>query len=421
MPRTFTRVLDSVGDVSTRDARLGSSGQTEAWMTVEGTPVRRRPRNRRQLILDAAGAMFSERGYHGASMDELAAKVGITATALYRHFPNKYALFSECTNLMADRLVDVLEEQPGEAALPEQLDALAKVTVEHRDSGGVYRWESRYLEPGERRELRAKFASVVDSVAAVLERDRGGPQADLRAAAALGAIGSITLHHTPISRRRAREVLVDAALGATAVDLAAVPRTASAVHLPDPAEGADRRSEILRAAVPLFAEHGYHQVSIGQIAAEVGLVPSAIYRHYPAKADILAAACLQTAAMLEQAVGQALRGVTDAREGLHALAAAYVAYRFEESRLISVAEAEIVGLPPELKRSVVLAQREHMRSWEQRLSAARPVLDDRQVRTLVHAAFGAVVEAERHLHWQDTDAHRDAVTALLLGTLRIAA
>ncbi|WP_122817418.1 TetR/AcrR family transcriptional regulator [Nocardioides pantholopis] len=386
-------------------------------MTVEEVPVRRRPRNRRQLVVDAAGPVFSERGYHGASMEEVAARVGISAAALYRHFPNKYALFVECANLMVDRLRDVLGELPDQVALPELLPALAQVTLEHRASGGVYRWEARFLDVEDRRELRAKFTAVVDSVTAALERDLGGTQTRLRASAALGAIGSITLHHTQIARQRAVELLVDAALRAARVDPAAAPRTASAVHLPVRPEPASRRGEILQAAIPLFADHGFRNVSMGQIAGAVGLTSSAIYRHYPVKAEILAAACLQTAAMLEQAAGQALHAVDGPQESLEALAAAYVAYSFENTALISVAEAEIVGLPPDLRRPVTLAQREHVALWERRLAQTCHGLDTRQVRTLVHAGFGVVVEAGRQLRWQDTDANRDAVAALMLGAL----
>lgn len=386
-------------------------------MTIDQAPVRKRPRNRRQLVLDAAGPVFSERGYHGASMEEVAAKVGITAAALYRHFPHKYALFAECANVMVDRLCSVLAEMPPDVALTEMLPALAHVTLEHRESGGLYRWEARYLEAEDRRELRAKFGSVVTAVADALERDLGGADARLRASAALGAIGSITQHRTPIARQRAVDLLVGAALGVAAVDSAEAARTASHVRLPVRAEPVSRRAEILRAAIPLFAQHGFHHVSMGQIASAVGLGSSAIYRHYPVKADIVAAACLQAAATLEQAVGQALHGVEAPVESLEVLAAAYVAYSFENNALISVAEAEIVGLPPALQRPVVLAQREHVAVWEHRLSRARPELDARQVRTLVHAGLGTVVEAGRHLRWQDGDEHRDAVTALLVGSL----
>ncbi|WP_181311165.1 TetR/AcrR family transcriptional regulator [Nocardioides campestrisoli] len=390
-------------------------------MTVDEVTARRRPRNRRQLIVDAAGPVFSARGYHGASMEEVAAEVGITAAALYRHFPNKYALFVECANLMVDRLLRVLEEQSDAVGLPGLLRALAEETLDHRASGGVYRWEARYLEAEDRGELRGKFAAVVDGVTDAVERELGGTQPRLRAAAALGAIGSITLHRTPIARQRAEDLLVAAALGVAEAEPGAAPASGSLVHLPSRPEPASRRAEILQAAIPLFAERGFPQVSMGQIARAVGLSPSAIYRHYPVKADILAAACLQTAGLLEQAVGQALQGVRGPRDSVAALAAAFVAYSFENTELISVAEAEIVGLPPELQRPVTLAQREHVAVWERWLGQVRPELDARQTRTLVHAGFGVVVEAGRGLHWQDTGEHRDGVTALLLGALGVPA
>ncbi|QCX27394.1 TetR/AcrR family transcriptional regulator [Nocardioides jishulii] len=386
-------------------------------MTVEEVAVRRRPRNRRQLVVDAAGPVFSELGYHGASMEEVAAKVGITAAALYRHFPNKYALFVECANLMVDRLVSVIDVFDEDAFLTDLLPALAQISVEHRASGGTYRWEARFLEPEERRELRAKFTVVVDATAEALEREFGGGRTRLRAAASLGAVGSITAHRTPIARQRAEDLLVAAGLGVAAVDLDDVAPTASRVRLPARAAAVSRRAEILRAAILLFARSGFHHVSMGQIAAAVGVGSSAIYRHYATKADILAAACLQAAGSLEQAVGQALHGVHGAEEQLEALVAAYVAYSFENLELISVAEAEIMGLPPELRRPVVLAQREHVELWEQRLRAVRPDLDARAARTLVHAGFGVVVEAGRQLRWRDEGDNRDVVTALVLGAL----
>jgi AcrR family transcriptional regulator len=40
-------------------------------------------------ILDAATELFSEKGYHGTSMREVAASVGIRAASLYNHYPGK--------------------------------------------------------------------------------------------------------------------------------------------------------------------------------------------------------------------------------------------------------------------------------------------------------------------------------------------
>ncbi len=49
---------------------------------------------------------------------------------------------------------------------------------------------------------------------------------------------------------------------------------------------------------------------MGAIAAAVGLTPSGLYRHYTGKAEILLAACLEAADVLQEAVDAALGGKT---------------------------------------------------------------------------------------------------------------
>ncbi|MFB9350949.1 TetR/AcrR family transcriptional regulator [Streptomyces heliomycini] len=378
-----------------------------------------RPRNRKQLIVEAAGRVFSERGYHTASMEEVAAGVGISAAALYRHFPNKYALFAECADVMVDGLVAALDEVPSGASPTDVLTALTRITVAHRASGGVYRWEARYLNREDRRRLRVKFHRLVERVDEAVQREHPLPDERLRATAALGAIGSITMHHTSIAPRRAEELLSASARGVAASGPAVVRPGAHPVELPARPVPRTRRAEILAASVPLFARNGFANVTNGQIAQAVGLTPSALYRHYPGKIDILAAACLQAAALLSQGVERGLRGVPGPREAVVALAATYVAYSFEYTELNSVAEAELAGLPKDLRRPVVLAQREHIAVWEQQLRLVRPELDPRQARVLVHAGFGVVVEAGRKLRWRDCPEHREAVTALVLAALGV--
>lgn len=376
-----------------------------------------RPRNRRQLIVEAAGRVFSKRGYHAASMEEIAADVGISAAALYRHFPNKYALFAECAHVIADQLVAAVDEVPPAAGLTEVLGAATRAAVAHRASGGLYRWEARYLERGDRRLLGVKVARVVGRVAEAVRREYALPDPELHAVAALGAIGSITMHHVSIAQRRVEEVLLASALRVCSSDPARSVGGPRRVELPGQPVPRTRRAEILAAAIPLFARDGFVKVTNGQIAEAVGLAPSAIYRHYPTKVDILVAACMQAAGLLSQAVEQGLNEVTDPHEAVLSLAATYVAYSFEHTELTSVAEAEIAGLPSDVRQPLILAQREHIDLWEQQLRLARPELDPRQARVLVHAGFGVVVEAGRRLRWRDTREHRESVTALVVAAL----
>ena len=47
----------------------------------------------RQAVLDAALDLFSQQGYFGTSLRDVAAAVGVRESALYNYFPGKDALF----------------------------------------------------------------------------------------------------------------------------------------------------------------------------------------------------------------------------------------------------------------------------------------------------------------------------------------
>ena len=57
--------------------------------------IRRRPKDRKAQIARASAEAFSTLGYHAVSMEAIASRVGISATALYRHYPSKYDLFRD--------------------------------------------------------------------------------------------------------------------------------------------------------------------------------------------------------------------------------------------------------------------------------------------------------------------------------------
>jgi len=62
-----------------------------------------RPVRERQLV-ELAEALFAERGYAGASMDELARRAGITKPVVYELFGSKEGLFGECVDRSIERL-----------------------------------------------------------------------------------------------------------------------------------------------------------------------------------------------------------------------------------------------------------------------------------------------------------------------------
>jgi AcrR family transcriptional regulator len=86
--------------------------------TESRPPVRRgRPGHSLDSLLDVAVAVFNERGYDATSMDELAARLGVTKSAIYHHVPSKVELL----RLALDRALDALfavTEEPGATTGP---------------------------------------------------------------------------------------------------------------------------------------------------------------------------------------------------------------------------------------------------------------------------------------------------------------
>jgi TetR/AcrR family transcriptional repressor of mexJK operon len=64
---------------------------------------------REQRILDAALTVFSDKGFVGASMDDIAAEAGISKPTLYQYFPSKDELFTAMMSQERDHMLESFE------------------------------------------------------------------------------------------------------------------------------------------------------------------------------------------------------------------------------------------------------------------------------------------------------------------------
>jgi AcrR family transcriptional regulator len=76
---------------------------------------------RERQILDAAVAVFGERGYQNASMDQVAERVGVTKPVLYTHFGSKHGLLLACIARARAELLEVTSAAAAAASTPEQM------------------------------------------------------------------------------------------------------------------------------------------------------------------------------------------------------------------------------------------------------------------------------------------------------------
>jgi len=76
---------------------------------------RKLPRSQREKqMLDAAARVFAVRGFHRASMDEIARRVGVTKPMLYAYFDSKEKLYLATVDRAGRYLVSAIEALLGE-------------------------------------------------------------------------------------------------------------------------------------------------------------------------------------------------------------------------------------------------------------------------------------------------------------------
>jgi AcrR family transcriptional regulator len=73
---------------------------------------------RMEQTLNAAHALFAERGYAAVTMDEVAAEVGVTKPLLYNYFGNKELLYIACMERAGDALSATIAEAVRATASP---------------------------------------------------------------------------------------------------------------------------------------------------------------------------------------------------------------------------------------------------------------------------------------------------------------
>jgi AcrR family transcriptional regulator len=148
--------------------------------------MKRRDRNpdaSRESILQAAAELFSQRGYAGVGVDELAARSGIAKTAIYHHFGNKDGLLAAVLERTAAAWIEGIRQSSSEASYPfERLDrALAGMRTMLEEKPWVLKLvQILALEVADQKpEIRAILQSLLRRATAAIvegmEETMGGP------------------------------------------------------------------------------------------------------------------------------------------------------------------------------------------------------------------------------------------------------
>ena len=105
----------------------------------------------RDHILESAAEVFSQKGYNGASMSDIAAAVGLQKATLYHHFGSKQEILAE----LLDRAMSIvtrnmalvlLMDRPPDEKIRIAMQTYLQVLCEQPDLSSVLLFEYRSLE-----------------------------------------------------------------------------------------------------------------------------------------------------------------------------------------------------------------------------------------------------------------------------------
>ena len=192
---------------------------------------------RRQQILSTAADLFAARGFHGVSMGDIGAAVGVSGPALYKHFAGKEDILGQCLLHASDQLLAGAREllsdggarsavgQPeadteGAAGAEAALEALiarhadfaldnpALIVVQERE------WAALGAEAqAQVRKRQLAYVDVWCDALAPLRPDLSAPQARAAVQAAFGLLNS-TPHSARIGRPAMHTLLTSMARAA---------------------------------------------------------------------------------------------------------------------------------------------------------------------------------------------------------------
>ncbi|KAB1904338.1 TetR/AcrR family transcriptional regulator [Micromonospora sp. AMSO31t] len=171
---------------------------------VSSTPTfKRLPRAvREQQMLDAAVKVFSRRGFHASSMDEIADDAGISKPMVYAYLGTKEELFVACLHREGTRMMEAIAgaaapDLPADERLWRGLRAFFGFVGAHRDGWAVLYRQARGEQPFAA-ELATMRGRLVEVVAGMLDhalrakgREVGATDLEVVAYALVGATESL--------------------------------------------------------------------------------------------------------------------------------------------------------------------------------------------------------------------------------------
>lgn len=356
----------------------------------------KRPKDRRAQILAVAARRFHEVGYHNTGLAGIAAEVGITAGALYRHFRGKEDLLAACISEAAAQIEAALTQTGG-------FEVLVGVALDNRALGVLWQREGRYLAEDRRREFRRRLRAIASAVSDRLRETRPDLPAEdaaLLAWSVLAVLAGPSHHSTQLERPRF-EALLDRLVLVVASHEVPAPVTTSAAARPAGLDAApSRRQALLTAAVGLFNDQGYPSASMIDVGSAAGISGPSVYNHFANKSELLVTALTMAHDALQEGLELALSQWDGPMATLGGVLDSYLELTLRESALVGTLVTEVIHLPEAERRVLRQVQHDYVAQWVALLRKGNP-MPEPAARIVVHTVLTLVNDLSRIPHLRE--------------------
>jgi AcrR family transcriptional regulator len=386
--------------------------------------VKRRPKDRKQQILEQAVRLFIERGFHSVKLEDIAEAAGVTARAVYRHYDNKQALLAAAIRTGQEQYQSARQLSEGETPsvprpLSVELPDLTAAAVASRSLTVLWQREARYLDDIERAEVRRRINAIVAGIrdGVRLEVTELSPQhLELRAWAVSSSITSLGRHNLTLPGDELEELLNRACMAAARTPVV------SALDPLDPAPDEhhalfSRHETLLATGARLFRAQGYPAVSTSEIGKGAGIAGPGLYRTFSSKQAILDALIRRLDDWWSLEAIRVLRSDKDAMDRLRAQVAGRVRVSLDDPDLVSVSITELSHASDEVSETFARNQADREAIWIDLICKLVPETSAAQARLLVAAAISFIDDAVRTWHLTRFTDVADEITAIALSIL----
>ena len=177
-----------------------------------------------------------------------------------------------------------------------------------------------------------------------------------------------------------------------------------------------RREQILDTAARLFAERGFHGVSVVELGAACGISGPALYKHFESKDAMLAEMLVDISEQLLEVGRERSAAAASAGEALGALVAWHVDFALAHKQLIVLQDRDWASLPADARERVRSLQRRYVDLWADRLREVHGDLTPRHAHAMAHATFG-LINSTPHSAVLPDEETRALLTAMALRSL----